>query len=311
MTTALFTHPACHGHMTPRGHPERVDRLHAVLDALAGGQFEHALWRDAPEASDATLELVHPKSYIEEVERIAREAGPKPVPLDPDTWACQGSIKAARHGVGAAVGAVDAVMSGQANNAFCAVRPPGHHAEPQRAMGFCLYNNIAIAAAHAQNSYGLGKVAIVDFDVHHGNGTQAVFEQKPSVFFASSHQMPHYPGSGEESERGVGNILNIPLPAGTGSASFRNAWESRVFPRLRDFEPEFLFISAGFDGHADDPLADFELGDADFAWITSCLLSLADELCDGRVVSTLEGGYDLNALQQSVVAHVEELLKAG
>jgi acetoin utilization deacetylase AcuC-like enzyme len=233
------------------------------------------------------------------------------VRIDPETVMSPASGEAALHAVGATVAAVDAVMAGEAANAFCAVRPPGHHATPARGMGFCLFNNIAIAAAHVRTMHGVGKVAIVDFDVHHGNGTQDAFESEPSVLFASTHEYPLYPGTGAATERGVGNIFNVPLASGSGSVEFRAAMERVILPALRAFRPEFLLVSAGFDAHVRDPLASLRFEDADYAWVTARLVEIAGEFCQGRMVSTLEGGYDLTALGSSVAAHICELMRTG
>jgi acetoin utilization deacetylase AcuC-like enzyme len=263
MRTAFLTHADCHGHVTKPGHPERVDRLIAVLDGFSSSEFDDLDRRSPPLGDIADIARVHPDAYIEMIQSTAAAAGDQPAKVDPDTTVVEGSWNAALRGVGANVEAVNLVMSGKVDNAFCAVRPPGHHAETGRAMGFCLFNNIAIAARYAMAEYNLKRVAIVDFDVHHGNGTQEIFEQDPNVLFASSHQMPLYPGTGEAREKGVGNILNCPLPPDANSEVFRHVWESQVFPRLEAFEPEFLFISAGFDGHQADPLANINLTEGD------------------------------------------------
>lgn len=310
MTTALFTHEACHGHVTPDGHPERVARLHAVLEALGAAEFEKLKRFEAPRASREDVGRAHPGDYMDQIENFARQAGASPARLDADTSICEGSWEAALRASGAVVGAVDAVMSGEVKNAFCAVRPPGHHAEPETPMGFCLFNSVAIGAFHALAEHGLKKVAVLDFDVHHGNGTAAMFQNRPECFLASSHQMPLYPGTGFQDETGGGSILNVPLPAGADGELFRREWSERIFPALDAFAPDFILVSAGFDGHKDDPLAGLMLGDDDYAWVTSQIVERAEALCHGRLVSTLEGGYDLGALASATGAHVRELMKA-
>lgn len=303
MTTALITHPDCLDHITPAGHPERVARLEAVLKALQGFEL---LRVEAPLADDEDLLRVHPQSHLDRIASAPRGA------LDADTFMSEGSHRAARRAAGANVLAVDMVMAGEADNAFAAIRPPGHHAERETPMGFCLFGNVAIAAKRLLDHHGLSRVAIVDFDVHHGNGTQDLLWDEARVLFASTHQMPLYPGSGAATERGAhGNILNVPLEAGTGGAAFRSVIERQVLPAIDDFAPEFILISAGFDAHAADPLANLNLREADFAWVTGAICDLADTHCGGRVVSTLEGGYDLEALAASAAAHVNVLMERG
>jgi len=302
MTTALFTHAACLAHDPGPGHPESPARLRAVLAALDDPAFADLARHEAPRASEAQIARVHPPALIRHLLGAVPQDGYARV--DGDTILSPGSGEAALRAAGALCAAVDAVMKGDVRNAFCAVRPPGHHAEPETAMGFCLFNNVAIGALHARAVHGLQRIAVVDFDVHHGNGTQAAFEQDADLFFASSHQSPLYPGTGSVVERGVGNIFNAPLRPGSGSAEFRAAWSERLLPALREFRPEFILISAGFDAHADDPLANLNLTDDDYAWITREIMTIAEECCEGRVVSTLEGGYDLEALARSVSAHV-------
>lgn len=306
MTTALITHSACLYHETPAGHPESPDRLRAVLRRLEGPEFGKLARLDAPSASREQVGRVHPAYFVEAILKAVPERGL--VQVDGDTILSPGSGEAAMRAAGAAVLAVDRVMSGDIRNAFCAVRPPGHHAEPTDAMGFCMFNNIAIGALHARESYRLGRVAVLDFDVHHGNGTQAMFTDDPDLFFGSSHQMPLYPGTGRREERGRGNIHNVPLPPGAGSHEFRQAWDNHILPALEAFRPEFVFVSAGFDAHRADPLANLNLTEADFAWVTARLRRIADAACDGRIVSTLEGGYDLEALAESAAAHVLALM---
>jgi acetoin utilization deacetylase AcuC-like enzyme len=306
MTTALFTHPACLAHDTSQRHPESPARLTAVLRALSGDSFATLDRREAPRASRDELALIHPPAFIDAVMRAIPAKGHSA--LDPDTIVSPGSGEAALRAAGAVVAAVDAVMAEEVANAFCAIRPPGHHAEPARAMGFCLFNNVAIGAAHARHR-GCARVAVVDFDVHHGNGTQAAFESDGDFFYASTHQGDFYPGTGYSDETGVGNIVNVPLPAGAGSIPFRAAYDGTIFPALATFRPEFLLISAGFDAHRADPLAQLMVEESDFAWVTERLLDIAADHAGGRVVSTLEGGYDLSALAASVAAHVAVLMQ--
>ncbi len=307
LTTALFTHPACLAHDMGRGHPERPARLQAILDALDKPEFAALDRREAPPASVEEIASVHDRDYVEEVLRAVPKTGL--AQLDPDTALSPHSGEAALRAAGAVVAAVDAVATGEAANAFCAVRPPGHHAERAAAMGFCLFNNVAIGAMHARLRHGLRRVAVMDFDVHHGNGTQHMFERDPALFYASTHQWPLYPGTGAREERGVGNICNAPLPAGAGSAEFRAAMSRDVLPAIAAFKPDLLMISAGFDAHRADPLASLELEADDFAWATAELMAVAAKCCAGRVVSTLEGGYDLAALAESAAAHVRALMR--
>jgi acetoin utilization deacetylase AcuC-like enzyme len=309
VTTLLFSHEACLDHDTGQGHPERSDRLRAVNKALAADLFATLDRRQAPEVSRETLALNHPEEFVEDV--FAKAPIVNQVFLDPDTVMSPGSAQAALRATGAVCAAVDDVVAGHADNAFCAVRPPGHHAEPDRAMGFCLFNSVAIAARHARDKFGMERIAVVDFDVHHGNGTQAAFWDDKNLLYASSHQYPHYPGTGASGETGQGNIINLPLAAGTGSPLFRNAFAEHIFPALHDFKPELLLISAGFDAHADDPLAQLNLQDDDYGWVTDELMAIADSHAGGRVVSALEGGYDLDALSRSVAVHVKSLMQTG
>ncbi len=307
MATALFYHPVFLEHLTPPGHVERPDRLRAILDALDRPEFAALRRIEAPLGTVEDVLNAHSAAHIERIRLAVPASGLKA--LDPDTYLSPQSYVAAMHAVGAACGAVDEVVAGRVKNAFCAVRPPGHHAEPETAMGFCLFNNIAIAARHAQKRHGLGRVAIVDWDVHHGNGTQAIFWQDPSVFFASTHQMPLYPGTGAPGERGVGNILNVPLHAGADGHEFRLAFKQQVVPAVDTFAPELILISAGFDAHRNDPLGGLELEDEDFAWATRELMTIADRRSKGRIVSVLEGGYDLMGLSGSAAAHVGALMQ--
>jgi acetoin utilization deacetylase AcuC-like enzyme len=302
----LYTHPACLQHDPGPGHAEQPARLRAVLQALDQDRFAALDRVEAPLATREQLLRVHDAAHIDRILASAPKEGPNR--LDEDTLMSPGSVEAALRAAGAVVAAVDHAMSGEHRRAFCAVRPPGHHATAERAMGFCLFNNIAVAAAHALHAYGLKRVAIADFDVHHGNGTQAIFEREPRVLFVSSHQSPLYPGTGGENEHGVGNIVNGCLSPGAGSHEFRELWEHHLLPRLQAFRPQLVLLSAGFDAHRDDPLADIRLGHADYAWITGRLVALACAHADGRLVSTLEGGYDLAALAASSAAHVDELM---
>jgi acetoin utilization deacetylase AcuC-like enzyme len=308
MTTAFFTHPACLEHDTGQGHPERRERLQAILMALDEPEFGKLERREAPSAEIGQIARVHDKTYAQNLLQRVPQRGW--VALDGDTLMSAGSGEAALRAAGAMVAAVDLVLKNGAANAFCAVRPPGHHAESDMAMGFCLFNNVAIGAAHACAAHGLKRVAIVDFDVHHGNGTQHIFEHDAQIFYASTHQMPLYPGTGARSERGVGNICNAPLPPFAGGDEFRDAYEEIVLPALDRFKPELIMISAGFDAHRADPLASLELEAEDFGWVTERLAELAKTHCGGRLVSTLEGGYDLGALAESSAAHVTALLAA-
>ncbi len=308
MTTLIIENPQGLEHDTPPGHPEQAARLKAVSEALATPAFDRAKRETAPEALRADITQAHPEAYVDAIEAAIPQEGRSA--LDADTYASPGSRGAALRGVGGCIAAVDAVLDGHATNAFVATRPPGHHAERDRAMGFCLFGNIAIAAKHALERRGLSRVAIVDFDVHHGNGTQDILWDEPRALFISSHQMPLFPGTGAPTERGAsGNVRNVPLSPGTGGTEMRAAYEAQVFPFLRTFEPEMILISAGFDAHAADPLANLNWTEEDFVWVTRGLCDLADELCGGRVVSTLEGGYDLPALAASVAAHVTELME--
>lgn len=299
----IYSHPACLAHDTGPGHPERPERLSVVTDALHAA-FPKLLWFEAPRASRGQLLRAHTPGLLE----LVLETRPRErIHLDPDTLLSPTSAEAALHAAGAVVAAVDAVLGKRATRAFCAVRPPGHHATADIAMGFCLFNNIAVGALHALAAHGLERVAIADFDVHHGNGTQSIFEHDPRVLFASSHQLPLYPDTGKRSETGDGNILNAPLPPESGTSEFRAAWSQRLLPALDAFKPQLLMISAGFDAHRLDPLAQLQLDAADFAWITRELVAVAERHCGGRIVSTLEGGYDLLALAESSVAHVGAL----
>ncbi|WP_342050689.1 MULTISPECIES: histone deacetylase family protein [unclassified Cupriavidus] len=310
-TTIVYTHAACLAHQPGPHHPESPERLKAVVGALQTPEFAALEWRDAPMGTVEQLQLIHESDYIDDIAQSAPSRGY--VPLDAgDTLMSPGSWEAVMRCVGAACAGVDAVMDGQARNVFCATRPCGHHAEPAKAMGFCIFNQAAIAAAYAYEVRRLARVAVVDFDVHHGNGTQAAFYNRPELFYASSHQSPFYPGTGARSETGVDhNIVNVPLPRGCDSAQFRAAISTLLLPALSAFAPDLLIVSAGFDAHRMDPLAGMNLEDDDFGWITRELMRIADDTCDGRIVSILEGGYSLDALATSTVAHVGALMQAG
>jgi len=306
MTTLLFTHDACLEHDPGPGHPESPDRLRAVRARLEEPDFAALEVRIAPRAALDQIARVHPRDYVEELLAAIPDRGY--VRIDADTIASPGTGEAALRAAGAVCAAVDAVMAGDARNAFCAVRPPGHHAEAREPMGFCVFNNVAIGALQAHEVHGCKRVAVIDFDVHHGNGTQAMFAEHANRFFGSTHQFPLYPGTGARSERGVGNIVNAPLPPGAGGPEFRHAMAELILPRLSEFQPDFVLISAGFDAHEDDPLASLRLHEADYGWATTEIMRIANYSCAGRVVSTLEGGYDLGALAESAAAHVRALM---
>ncbi len=308
MTTLYLGHPAALDHQMPLGHPERPDRIRAIERALEHERFATLVREQAPLGDFDRVALAHPEAYIAQLQSAAPREGM--VRIDEDTVMSPGTLEAALRGAGGAVRAVDEVMQGHVANAFVAMRPPGHHAERVRAMGFCFFNNAAIAARHAQQRYGAERVAIMDWDVHHGNGTQDIFWSDPSVLYASTHEMPLYPGTGALSERGEHDtIVNAPLAAGDGGEVFREAFEAAVLPRIDAFQPDLIVISAGFDAHWRDPLASLNLTEADFAWATKRLMDLADRHAGGRVVSLLEGGYDLEGLAKSTAAHVNALLR--
>jgi acetoin utilization deacetylase AcuC-like enzyme len=309
MTTLVLRHAASLDHLTPPGHPERPDRIRAIDEVLTADSFKDLARGEAPEGSLDSVALCHNEHYIAELRHLSPANGL--VYVDSDTSMSPGTWEAAMRGVGGAVAATEAVIAGNASNAFVATRPPGHHAETGRAMGFCFFDHAAIAARHAQRKHGIDRVAVVDFDVHHGNGTQDIFWADRSVMYCSTHQMPLFPGSGAISERGDHDtIVNAPLASGDGGAKFRSAFENLILPRLEKFAPELLVISAGFDAHSRDPLANLNLSASDFGWVTRRLMDIADAAAGGRIVSVLEGGYDLKGLQDSVAAHVAALMGA-
>lgn len=307
MTTALYTHAAALNHVTPPGHPEQVARLQYINRALAAESFADLDRRDAPLGRDTDVLRCHPQDYLERVKAAIPERGY--VSLDADTHVSSGSLEAAMRAVGGMTAAVDAVMSGDVQNAFIAMRPPGHHAETATAMGFCLFGTAAIGAKYALER-GAERVAVLDFDVHHGNGTQDLLWTEARTLFASSHQMPLYPGTGAAHETGAhGNVLNTPLAPMTGGTEMRRAWGDIILPAVLSFDPDLVILSAGFDAHAADPLANLNWSTEDFEWLTRAICDVASDVCEGRVVSTLEGGYDLNALAESVAAHVRVLME--
>ncbi len=309
MTTLLVADDLFLEHITPTGHPERPDRLRAIARALSDERFA-GLKRVGPRpVDDAVLATAHDPRYVAAVRAAIPEEGI--AQLDADTYVSPRSFEVAANAVGAGIVAVDAVFRGEAANAFCAVRPPGHHAEHDRAMGFCLFANAVITARHAQSAHGAQRVAIVDWDVHHGNGTQAIVWDDPTILYASTHQMPLYPGTGEASETGAGNIFNAPLPPGAAGFEFKDAFQAVILPALNRFAPDLIVISAGFDAHWRDPLASLNLKEEDFAWATRRLMEVADRHAGGRIVSLLEGGYDLKGLSDSAAAHVATLMGAS
>ena len=307
MTTLYVCHPATLEHETPLGHPERADRIRAVERIFEQERYAALVREQAPMAEIDRIALAHPQSYIDGIRTMAPREGL--VRIDADTVMSPGTYEAILRGAGGAVLAVDEVMAGRLSNAFVAMRPPGHHAERTTAMGFCFFNNAAIAARHAQQRHGAERVAIVDWDVHHGNGTQDIFWNDATVMYCSTHQSPLYPGTGALSERGEhGTIVNAPLSPGSGGDVFRDALETAILPRIDDFRPDLIIISAGFDAHWRDPLANLQLTEADFAWATKRLMDLAERHAAGRIVSVLEGGYDLEGLAKSAAAHVDALM---
>ncbi len=306
MATLVFTHPASIAHETPDGHPERVDRIKAVNAVLASPALRGYVGRQAPLGTDAHVLLAHTQEHLNRMRGAVPDHGFEYI--DTDTVMGPLGLEAALRAVGAATSAVDAVFRAEAQNAFCATRPPGHHAEHNRAMGFCFFNHAAIAAKHARERYGAERVAVIDFDVHHGNGTQDIFWSDKDMFYGSTHQMPLYPGTGSTSETGVGNIINAPLKAGDGGEEFRTAISDIIIPSLENFSPDLIVISAGFDAHVRDPLGSLRLTEEDFSWVTLKLMEVADQFCNGRIVSVLEGGYDLQGLAGSVGVHLHALM---
>ena len=307
MKTSIYFHPVFLDHDTGSGHPESADRLRSILTELRKDEFKDLIWKEPTAATKSQISLVHLNSYIDKIFESIPNTGK--VRLDEDTVISPKSLVSALHAVGAVCLAIDDVITGNVSNVFCAVRPPGHHAEPQRAMGFCFFNNIAIAANYAKLKYKIKKCAVIDFDVHHGNGTQKMFWNDPNMFYASTHQEGIFPGTGFKEERGINNnIVNVPLPAGTESLLFKKSYEDIIIPNLKRFSPDIIFISAGFDAHVDDPLADFRLTKDDFYWITKVLNNFATKHCKGKLISCLEGGYNIKALSESCLEHVKGLI---
>ncbi len=303
----IFTHKDCLLHDTGEGHPEQIARLVVILEALKKPQFQSLVWQEAPKADIGDLCRAHSAEYVREMLQAAPASGYRA--LDSDTIISPKSIESALRSAGAVVAAVDDVLTGKTKTAFCAVRPPGHHATRDSAMGFCIFSNLAIGGLHAVQVHGLKRVAIVDFDVHHGNGTADIIDGHPEFLFISTHQHPFYPHTGDPLTTGkIGNIVNVPLRPGEGSARFRQVYTEKILPALEDFKPELVLISAGFDAHKDDPLAGLRLTEDDYAWVTRELKKMADKHCEGRIVSVLEGGYNLEALAASVAAHVAALM---
>ena len=306
MATLLVSQRNFESHVTPAGHPERPDRIRVIEEALSPYEFP-GLWRkDAPAGDLSLVDLVHAPGYLQALAQVRPAEGI--VQIDEDTFISSRSLDAVATAIGAGLTAIEAVALGEVENAFCAVRPPGHHAERERPMGFCLVNTIAVVAREAQRKFGAERVAIIDFDVHHGNGTADIFADDPTVFYGSSHQWPLYPGTGAASETGVGNICNAPLAARTGTAEMREAYEQKILPALEAFRPDFLLISAGFDADYRDPLAQLNWRPEDFSWVTLKLRDVADRCCGGRIVSMLEGGYDREGLATGAAAHVTALM---
>ena len=307
MKTGLITTDTYQNHNTGDGHPEKIDRVTAVIDNIKKLNNKNLIWKKPSKFDRSLLEITHNSDYINFVEKSFPKKGL--FFLDGDTIVSPGSKEATSDAVGSIISAIDGVQNNEFKNAFCAVRPPGHHAEKNKAMGFCIYNNVAVGANYLINKYKLKKVAIIDFDVHHGNGTQDIFHNNKKVLYISTHQFPYYPGSGTEQEKGkYNNIFNIPLPAGTTSEEYLSAYEF-VLKKIKEFRPEFILFSAGFDAYKDDPLAQFQLESKDFYKITKRTLELSKLYCNGKVVSILEGGYDLNALKESTAMHVNALME--
>ncbi|MBF6647329.1 histone deacetylase family protein [Methylobacter sp. BlB1] len=306
MKTLYYSHADFLLHDTGISHPESADRLRSIASVLDAPEFSGLIKASPPLGTEQQIRLIHTQAHIDNVLNAVPRHGLHY--LDSDTVLSPGSGKAALRAVGAVCDAVDKILAGEADNAFCAVRPPGHHAEAERAMGFCLFNNIAIAAEYTRTHHQLKRIAIVDFDVHHGNGTQAAFYEQPAVLYASSHEVPHYPGTGYPNETGVGNIINVPLAAGESGSEFRQKYNRIILPALRAFKPELILVSAGFDAHKNDPLASIRLVEDDYQWITQELMEIAGIYCGGRMISILEGGYNLKALAASVAVHIKTLL---
>lgn len=306
MTTQLYSNEIFVKHLTPQGHPERPDRMKAVAQALSGDEFDKLERFDTEMADDTLFVLAHPQAYVEGMRARVPEEGQ--VRIDADTTMSPESWNCVRHAAGGGISAIDAVFAKSADNAFVAARPPGHHAEKVTAMGFCLINTAAVMARYAQEKHGVDRVAVIDWDVHHGNGTQDIFYDDPTVLYASTHQMPLFPGSGDKNETGVGNIHNAPLSPGMGGQDFKAAFRERILPALDAFQPDLVIISAGFDAHYRDPLANINLDEDDFDWATGKLLDIAARHSDNRIVSLLEGGYDLKGLADSCAAHVKRLM---
>ena len=313
MTTLLITHPSFINHDTGPGHPERPDRMRAIDKVLSHDIYKDLVRVEAPLRADIeeAIRHTHPGKFFEGIEKARPAHGEPPNHIDGDTVISEGSWEAGLRAVGAGLEAVDQVVAKKAANAFCQVRPPGHHAESHRAMGFCFFNNIAIAAQYARTKHGAERVAVIDFDVHHGNGTQEIFWNDKNLFYGSTHQMPLFPGTGALTETGVGNIWNAPLRAGDRREQFEEAFRTRILPSLHNFAPDFVFISAGFDAHERDPLGGVKLVEADFLWATEQLSDVARRFAGGRIVSMLEGGYDLTGLARSVAVHVKTLMDTG
>ncbi len=306
MSTLIYTHASALQHVTPQGHPERVDRMKAIMQVLKSPYFKGLPILEAPQGREQDILLAHSEDHVQRILSLAVDNDFEY--LDSDTVMSPGTLEAVLRAVGAATSAVDAVFQGDAANAFCAMRPPGHHAERNRAMGFCFFNQAAIAALYARDKYQAERVAVVDFDVHHGNGTQDIFWSDKDLFYGSTHQMPLFPGTGSRGETGAGNIFNAPLKAGDGSHEFRSAMSDLILPALNLHEPDLVIISAGFDAHQNDPLGSLQLTEEDFAWATLQLMEVAETHCESRVVSVLEGGYDLQGLAASVAVHIQTLM---
>jgi acetoin utilization deacetylase AcuC-like enzyme len=307
MTTQLYSHDIHLRHITPPGHPECVDRLKVIDDVLSYPEFDDLVRKQSVAVDESLLELVHPAQFLEKIRDSVPEDGI--IKFADDTYVSPDSWESVMYAVGASVAAIDAVFKKDTDNAFVAVRPPGHHAGTDKSMGFCLVNNIAIAARYAQQKYGIERVAIVDWDVHHGNGTQEIFYNDPSVMFASTHQMPLYPGTGAANETGVGNIHNVPLRQDDDGDVLREAFNAKILPEINDFSPDLILVSAGFDAHFRDPLGGLKFTADDFDWATGKLMEMAAKFCDNRLVSLLEGGYDLQGLGESTAAHVNRLMR--